>query len=180
MGSHPLYRHTCFLLCCHDDAAYNKKKDTALFLWTISCVCLTHRHMETITGKSTLPSTCTGKEKMTHTHTLALPLFSYKYSCTKTAAQITLLQHKRPSSYGFIWSVKPCWHASRVNLLENRSLYWDIHQSHHCGLPDAATAHQDIRYWKLTRGFGDNKNVYHGESNVTRSETAAFDATCSV
>lgn len=99
--------------------------------------------------------------------------------CTKTAAQITLLQHRRPSScfiYRFIWSVKPCWHASRVNLLENRSLYWDIHQSHHCGLPDAATAHQDIRYWKLTGGFGDNKNISHDVSNVSRSEAAVFDA----
>lgn len=34
---------------------------------------------------------------------------------------------------------------------ENRSLYWDIHQSHHRGLPDAAVAHQAIRYWKLTK-----------------------------
>lgn len=96
--------------------------------------------------------------------------------CTKTAAQITLLQHKRPSSYRFVWSVKPCWHCIRVNLLENRSLYWDIHQSHHCGLPDAAAAHQDIRYWKLTGGFGDNKNVSHDVSNVSRSDTAVFHA----
>lgn len=63
-----------------------------------------------------------------------------------------------------------------VELLENRSLYSDIHQSHHCGLPDAAKAHQDIRYWKLTGGFGNNKNVYHDASNVVRSETSVFHA----
>lgn len=82
----------------------------------------------------------------------------------------------RPSSYTFIWSVKPCWYVSRVNLQENRSLYWDIQQSHHGGLPDTATVHQDIRYWKLTRGFGNNTNVSRDVSNVFRSETSVLHA----
>ena len=100
--------------------------------------------METNILRQTYTHTHTGVAII---HTFALLLFSYKYPCAPKQRHILHYCNTRDSSsYGFMRSVKPC---CRVNLRENRSLYWDIHQSHHCGLPVAATAHRDIRYWKL-------------------------------
>lgn len=126
----------------------------------------TQLHINTLTHTHTLGRTKWHK----HTHLL---LLSYKCSCAPKQQCKWHYYNTREHPVTILYD-ELSQTGMPVNLLENRSLYWDIHQSHHCGLPDAARAHQDIRYWKLTGGFGNNKNISPDASAVSRPDSAAM------
>lgn len=167
-----------FLLCCHSDTAYNKRLLSSLKPYALFVFFLLATRKQTNRDTHAHPA----PHKHTHTHTLGrtkrhkhthLLLLSYKCSCTPKRQCKWHYYNTREHPVTILYD-ELSQAGMPVNLLENRSLYWDIHQSHHCGLPDAARAHQDIRYWKLTGGFGNNKNISPDASAVSRPDTAAM------
>lgn len=136
LSPHPLCRACCILLCCHgvtikEYAAllYKKKTKNA------------HRRVRAHAQ--------TGSRD--HTHTFALRHFGRKYYYTaKQRDKLHDCNTRDHSLTGLCDLLSRAATPAVSTYWENRSLYWDIHQSHHRGLPDAAVARQAIRYWKLT------------------------------
>lgn len=140
----------CFLLCCRDNNACNKRtsfpspSSQKLRLSYLS----PHGNKDTETNAPVHISRHTKKVVAnTHTHLLC--------SCSYESKQQHKLHYCNTRDHPVTGLYDQLSHAV-IPILQNRSLYWDIHQSHHCGLPDATKALQVT----IFIGFCNDKNAF--------------------